>query len=99
MPVPDGVAGDSRPVLRSDQHEPAADRARRDYRAAPLTPPPDSRSPREESTDTVSSLMHEVEDVTLVSTPHRWLAWSFESEVVPELSAADIPNFTPGGNR
>jgi hypothetical protein len=43
--------------------------------------------------------MHEVEDVTLVSTPHRWLAWSFESEVVPELSAADIPNFTPGGNR
>jgi hypothetical protein len=36
-----------------------------------------------------------VEDVTTVITPHRWLAWSFESEVVPELSAAGIPMDDP----
>lgn len=45
--------------------------------------------------DAVGSLMHEVEDVTIVITPHRWLAWSFESEVVPELSAAGIPMDDP----
>ncbi len=37
----------------------------------------------------------EVEDVTIVITPHRWLAWSFESEVAPELSAAGIPMEDP----
>jgi PPOX class probable F420-dependent enzyme len=45
----------------------------------------------DEGLDVVGSLMHEVEDVTIVITPHRWLAWSFESKAVPELSAAGIP--------
>jgi hypothetical protein len=45
----------------------------------------------DEGLDVVGSVMHEVEDVTIVITPHRWLAWSFESDVVPEFSAAGIP--------
>jgi PPOX class probable F420-dependent enzyme len=43
-----------------------------------------------EGLDVVGGLMHEVEDVTIVITPHRWLAWSWESNVVPELSAAGV---------
>ena len=49
----------------------------------------------DEGLEAVGSLMHEVEDVTIVITPHRWLAWAFESEVVPELSAAGIPMDDP----
>jgi PPOX class probable F420-dependent enzyme len=45
----------------------------------------------DEGLDVVGSAMHQVEDVTIVITPHRWLTWSFESEVVPEFSAAGIP--------
>jgi hypothetical protein len=45
----------------------------------------------DEGLEVVGGLMHEVEDVTIVITPHRWLAWSFESSAVPELSAAGIP--------
>jgi PPOX class probable F420-dependent enzyme len=49
----------------------------------------------DEGLDVVGSLMHEAEDVTIVITPHRWLAWAFDSEVVPELSAAGIPMDNP----
>jgi PPOX class probable F420-dependent enzyme len=45
----------------------------------------------DEGLDVVGGLMHEVEDVTIVITPDRWLSWSFASEVVPEFSAAGIP--------
>jgi PPOX class probable F420-dependent enzyme len=44
-----------------------------------------------EGLDVVGSLMHEEEDVTIVITPQRWLAWSFDSDVVPEFSAAGVP--------
>jgi PPOX class probable F420-dependent enzyme len=44
-----------------------------------------------EGLDVVGELMHEVEDVTIVMTPHRWLAWSLESTAVPELSDAGVP--------
>ncbi|WP_369135521.1 pyridoxamine 5'-phosphate oxidase family protein [Modestobacter sp. I12A-02662] len=48
-----------------------------------------------EGLDVVGGLLHEVEDVTIVVTPDRWLAWSLESDVVPELSAAGIPMDDP----
>jgi hypothetical protein len=48
-----------------------------------------------EGLDVVGGLMHEVEDVTVVVTPQRWLAWSLESDVVPEPSAAGIPMDDP----
>ena len=49
----------------------------------------------DEGLNVVGSLLHEVEDVTIVITPHHWLTWAFESEVVPELSAAGIPMNDP----
>ena len=45
----------------------------------------------DEGLDVVGSVMHEVEDLTIVITPQHWLAWSFESDVVPEFAAAGIP--------
>ncbi len=49
----------------------------------------------DEGLATVGNLMNEVEDTTIVIPPHRWLAWSVESEVAPELSAAGIPMDDP----
>jgi hypothetical protein len=44
----------------------------------------------------VGSHLHEVEDVIIVITLHRWPAWSWEAEFAPELSAAGSPMDDPG---
>lgn len=49
----------------------------------------------DEGLDVVGGLLHEVEDVTLVITPRRWLAWDWDTAVVPELEAAGIPMDDP----
>jgi Pyridoxamine 5'-phosphate oxidase len=43
-----------------------------------------------EGLDVVGGWLHAWEDVTVVVTPHRWLSWSWVSDVVPELSAAGV---------
>lgn len=50
----------------------------------------------DEGLDVVGGFMHEVEDVTVVITPHRWLAWDWETGFVAELEAAGIPMDDPG---
>lgn len=49
----------------------------------------------DEGLDVVGTLMHEVEDVTLVITPHRWLSWDWQTGVVAELEAAGVPMEDP----
>jgi F420H(2)-dependent biliverdin reductase len=49
----------------------------------------------DEGLDVVGSVMHEFEDVTIVITPRRWLAWSFDSVVVPEFRRRGHPDGRP----
>lgn len=49
----------------------------------------------DEGLDVVGGLMHEVEDVTLVITPHRWLSWDWQTGFVADLEAAGISMADP----